>query len=99
MDHLVTYCKFQDLTMMNSLHGIVNVWDIFPVCDITIVKRRVVVDSAKFGDNNQIEHNYLIWLFIYMGIGLALSMILPFPISFGVLLLALFLPNLLGTRL
>lgn len=34
-----------------------------------------------------------------MGIGLAISMILPFPISFGVLLLALFLLNIIRTEI
>ncbi len=61
---------------------------------------------GKFGNDNnhnenqKIRHNhYIIWLCIYMGIGLAISIILPFPISFGVLLLALFLLNILRTEL
>ena len=61
---------------------------------------------GKFGNhsnhnkNQKIRHNnYMIWLCIYMGIGLAISVILPFPISFGVLLLALFLLSILRTEL
>jgi hypothetical protein len=68
----------------------------------------VVVDLGKFdnsnnNDNNENQktgyHNYLIWLFIYMGVGLAISMILPFPISFGVLLLALFLLSIIRSEI
>ena len=54
----------------------------------------------KFGNDNnhneneKIRHNnYLIWLCVYI------SIILPFPISFGVLLLALFLLNIIRTEL
>jgi hypothetical protein len=45
------------------------------------------------------NHNYLIWLLIYMGIGLSISFIVPFPLSFGVLLLVLFLLNVYRTDL
>jgi hypothetical protein len=49
-------------------------------------------------NNHQIQNNnYLIWLFIYMGIGFAVSFILPFPISLGVSLLVFFLLNTVKT--
>jgi hypothetical protein len=53
------------------------------------------VDSNK---NNPFQNNnYLIWLLVYMGIGLAISFIIPFPISLGVLLLAFVLINVIRT--
>ena len=53
------------------------------------------VDNNK---NNLFQNNnYLIWLFIYMGIGLAVSFIIPFPISLGVLLLVFILLNIYRT--
>jgi hypothetical protein len=45
--------------------------------------------------NNPIQiNNYLIWMFVYIGIGLAISFIIPFPLSLGVLFLALILLNI-----
>ena len=43
--------------------------------------------SNNVGNNDKNNHqmqnnNYLIWLFLYLGIGFAISFILPFPISF-----------------
>lgn len=66
-----------------------------------------MVDLGKFDNNNNDNNenqktghnNYLIWLFIYMGVGLAISMILPFPISFGVLLVALFLLSIIRSEI
>ncbi len=53
------------------------------------------VDNNK---NNPIQNNnYLIWLLVYMGIGLAISFIIPFPISLGVLLLVFVLLNVFRT--
>ncbi len=53
------------------------------------------VDNNK---NNLFQnHDYLIWLFVYMSIGLAISFIVPFPLSFGVLLFVLVLLNLYRT--
>ena len=50
--------------------------------------------------NNPIQiNNYLIWMFVYIGIGLAISFILPFPISLGVLFLVLILLNTYRTDL
>jgi hypothetical protein len=55
------------------------------------------VDNNK---NNSIQiNNYLIWMFVYIGIGLTISFIIPFPISLGVLFLALILLNTYRTDL
>jgi hypothetical protein len=43
--------------------------------------------------NKHIQNNHWIWLIAYMGIGLAISLILPFPISFGIALVVFFLLN------
>ena len=40
--------------------------------------------------DNQIQDNYWIWLIAYIGIGLIISFILPFPISFGIALVVFF---------
>jgi hypothetical protein len=43
-------------------------------------------------NNHQIQNNnYLIWLFIYLGIGFAISFILPFTISLAASLLVFLL--------
>jgi hypothetical protein len=53
------------------------------------------VDNNK---NNLFQNNInLIWLFVYIGIGLAISFVVPFPISFVVVLLVLALLNLYRT--
>jgi hypothetical protein len=41
--------------------------------------------------NSQIQTNYWVWLIAYMGIGSAISFVVPFPISFGIALLVFFL--------
>jgi hypothetical protein len=49
-------------------------------------------------NNHQIQNNnYLIWLFLYFGIGFAISFILPFPISLAVSLLVFLLLNAVRT--
>ena len=48
-------------------------------------------------NNSQIQNNYLIWLFIYVGIGFTISFILPFPISLAVSLLVFLLLNAVRT--
>jgi hypothetical protein len=54
---------------------------------------------SNIGDNNdnnknkQIQNNHWIWLIAYMGIGLVISFIVPFPISFGIALVVYFLLN------
>jgi len=51
----------------------------------------------SIGNNNnskkQIQTNYWVWFIAYMGIGLAISFIVPFPLSFGIALLVFFLLN------
>lgn len=55
------------------------------------------VDNNK---NNPIQNsNYLTWMLVYVGIGLAVSFILPFPISLGALFLVLILLNIYRTDL
>ena len=55
------------------------------------------VDNNK---NNSIQKsNYLIWMLVYIGIGLAISFIIPFPISLGVLFLVFILLNTYKTDL
>ena len=50
-------------------------------------------------NNNQIQSNYWIWLIAYIGIGLIISFILPFPISFGIALVVFFLLNAVRTHI
>src|ERR687886_2464629 len=58
-----------------------------------------------FGSNNngnsnrQIQSNYWVWFIAYMGIGLAISFIVPFPISFVIALLVFFLLNAARTHI
>ena len=52
----------------------------------------------SIGSNNnrnkkQIQTNYWVWFIAYMGIGLAISFVVPFPISFVIALLVFFLLN------
>ena len=50
----------------------------------------------SIGNNNskkQIQTSYWVWFIAYMGIGLAISFVVPFPISFGIALLVFFLLN------
>ena len=50
-------------------------------------------------NNNQFQNNYWIWLIAYVGIGLIISFILPFPISFGIALIVFFLLNAARTHI
>ncbi|MGB7679876.1 MAG: hypothetical protein WBL49_13795 [Nitrososphaeraceae archaeon] len=91
---------------MDSLHGIADIQHISYAYDINIVEKRRVVDLAKFDNNNNNNgnqkirlNNYLIWLFIYMSIWLATSMMLPFPISLVVFLLALFVLSIVRAEI
>ena len=46
------------------------------------------------GNNNrQIQTNYWVWLAAYLVIGLAVSFVVPFPLSFGIALLVYFALN------
>jgi len=52
------------------------------------------------GKTNPVRNNnYLAWLLVYMGIALAISLIIPFPISLGVMVLLLVLLNVFRTDL
>jgi hypothetical protein len=50
-------------------------------------------------NNNQIQTNYWIWLIAYIAIGLVVSFIVPFPISFGIALIVYFLLNMARTHI
>jgi hypothetical protein len=50
-------------------------------------------DDNKNNKNKQIQSNSWIWLIAYMAIGLAISFVVPFPISFVVALFVFFLLN------
>jgi hypothetical protein len=54
---------------------------------------------SRVGKNNQIQSNYWIWLIAYIGIGLVISFLLPFPISFGFALVLFFLLNAARTHI
>jgi hypothetical protein len=43
--------------------------------------------------NKQIQTNYWVWLAAYLVIGLAVSFVVPFPLSFGIALLVYFALN------
>jgi hypothetical protein len=46
------------------------------------------------GNNNRhIQTNYWVWLAAYLVIGLAISFVVPFPLSFGIALLVYFALN------
>jgi uncharacterized membrane protein len=49
--------------------------------------------------NSQMQNNYWIWLIAYIGIGLVISFLLPFPISFGLALIVFFLVNMARTHI
>jgi hypothetical protein len=51
------------------------------------------IDSNNDNSNKQIQNNYWIWFIAYIGIGLVISFILPFPVSFFMALLVFFLLN------
>src|ERR671932_2611549 len=44
-------------------------------------------------NNKQIQTNYWVWLAAYLVIGLAISFVVPFPLSFGIALLVFFALN------
>jgi hypothetical protein len=59
------------------------------------------VGSSNNDKNNdsQIQNNYWMWLIAYIGIGLIISFILPFPISFGIALVVFFILNAARTHI
>src|SRR5918912_2998646 len=44
-------------------------------------------------NDKQIQTNYWVWLAAYLVIGLAISFVVPFPLSFGIALLVYFVLN------
>ncbi len=57
-------------------------------------------NNVNSNKNNLFQNNnYLTWMLLYIGIGLAISFIIPFPISLGVLLLVFILLNVIRTEL
>jgi hypothetical protein len=44
-------------------------------------------------NNKRIQTNYWVWLAAYLVIGLAISFVVPFPLSFGIALLVYFALN------
>jgi hypothetical protein len=55
--------------------------------------RNNISSNNNGNGNKQIQTNYWVWFIAYMGIGLAISFIVPFPLSFGIALLVFFLLN------
>lgn len=56
-------------------------------------------NNDKNNNSQQIHNNYWIWLLAYIGIGLIISFILPFPISFCIALVVFFLLNAARTHI
>jgi hypothetical protein len=56
-------------------------------------------NSNNNKNNNQIQTNYWIWFTAYIATGLAISFIVPFPISFGIALIVYFLLNMARTHI
>ena len=56
---------------------------------------------SKADDNNHnlLQKNQLAWLFVYLSIAAVLSFILPFPISWGVLLIVLISLNIIRAEM
>ena len=50
-------------------------------------------NTGSNGNRRQIQTNYLVWLAAYLVIGLAISFVVPFPLSFGIALLVYFALN------
>ena len=58
------------------------------------------IDSNNDNNKNKlIQNKYWIWLMAYTGIGLVISFILPFTISFVIALLVFFLLNAVRTHI
>src|SRR5918911_1430780 len=49
--------------------------------------------SGNSNNNKRIQTNYWVWLAAYLVIGLAVSFVVPFPLSFGIALLVYFALN------
>jgi hypothetical protein len=60
------------------------------VCIVHYILIRLVYAETKqmrSNNNRQIQTNYWVWFIAYMGIGLAISFVVPFPISLVIALL------------
>src|ERR687888_2353550 len=57
------------------------------------MRNNVGNSNSNGNSNRQIQTNYWVWFIAYMGIGLAISFVVPFPISLGIALLVFFLLN------
>jgi len=53
----------------------------------------VINNIGGNSNNKQIRTNYWVWLAAYLVIGLAVSFVVPFPLSFGIVLLVYFALN------
>jgi hypothetical protein len=49
--------------------------------------------GGNSNNNKRIQTNYWVWLAAYLVIGLAVSFVVPFPLSFGIALLVYFVLN------
>ena len=49
--------------------------------------------GGNSNNNKRIQTNYWVWLAAYLVIGLAVSFVVPFPLSFGIALLVYFALN------
>jgi hypothetical protein len=60
----------------------------------------MINNNVNNGKTNPFRsNNYLTWLLVYISIALAISFIVPFPVSLGVLMLILVLLNVFRTDL
>ena len=50
-------------------------------------------DGGNDSNRHQIQTSYWVWLAAYLVIGLAVSFVVPFPLSFGIALLVYFILN------
>jgi hypothetical protein len=50
-------------------------------------------NGGNDSNRHQIQTNYWVWLAAYLVIGLAVSFVVPFPLSFGIALLVYFILN------
>ncbi|HJT46740.1 MAG TPA: hypothetical protein VJ729_01060 [Nitrososphaeraceae archaeon] len=55
--------------------------------------RNNIGGNSNNNNNKQIQTNYWVWLAAYLVIGLAVSFVVPFPLSFGIALLVYFALN------
>src|SRR5690349_24432070 len=56
-------------------------------------------NGSNDSNRHQIQTNYWVWLAAYLVIGLAISFVVPFPLSFGIALLVYFALNAARTHI